>query len=163
MRQLVAPTLLDTVCLHISRLFIAGLSPIAPGTCGSALAALVAPWLFLPLSMSARVIVLVLVFIFGSLISTRVERMLGVKDPGEAVIDELLGIWLVLLPFKEPSWLFIGVAFVLFRFFDILKPWPVRASENWLPEGWGIMIDDVLAGLQALLVIAVLQYFGILL
>jgi phosphatidylglycerophosphatase A len=162
MRPPAAATLLDAVCLHVSRLFIAGLSPIAPGTCGSALAALAAPWLFLPLPMWARAAVLALVFIIGSLMTTRVERMLGVKDPGEAVIDELLGVWLVLLPFKEPSWLFIGVAFVLFRFFDILKPWPVRASEDWLPGGWGIMIDDVLAGLQALLVIYVLQYFGIL-
>ncbi|MEG1609649.1 MAG: phosphatidylglycerophosphatase A, partial [Bilophila sp.] len=87
-------------------------------------------------------------------------RLLGRKDPGEIVIDELLGLWLVLLPFPNPDWVRIGAAFLLFRLFDMTKPWPVRASENWLPDGYGVMLDDVLAGVQALLVLLLLGWFG---
>ena len=90
----------------------------------------------------------------------RGEQILGYKDPGEIVIDELLGMWLVLLPFSDPGWAKIGIAFVLFRIFDMWKPWPVHASESWLPGGYGIMIDDVMAGLQALLVMWLLQLVG---
>ena len=69
-------------------------------------------------------------------------------------------MWLVLLPFSNPGWAKIGIAFVLFRIFDMWKPWPVHASESWLPGGYGIMIDDVMAGLQALLVMWLLQLVG---
>lgn len=62
------------------------------------------------------------------------------------VIDELVGVWLVLLPFARPGFGLVLAAFAFFRLFDILKPWPVRASETWLPAGFGVMIDDVLAG-----------------
>ena len=65
-----------------------------------------------------------------------------------------------LLPFSDPGWAKIGIAFVLFRIFDMWKPWPVHASESWLPGGYGIMIDDVMAGLQALLVMWLLQLVG---
>ncbi len=78
--------------------------------------------------------------------ATRGEQLLGRKDPGEIVIDELLGMWLVLLPFTRPGWGTIGLAFLLFRVFDMWKPWPVHASESWLPDGYGVMIDDVMAG-----------------
>lgn len=147
---------MDAFILAVCRLGFAGLSPIMPGTCGSALAALLAPFLFLPLPLWARAVVLVLVFWLGGMAATRVEQLLGRKDPGEIVIDELLGMWLVLLPFTRPGWGTIGLAFLLFRVFDMWKPWPVHASESWLPDGYGVMIDDVMAGLQALLVMGLL-------
>ena len=115
---------------------------------------------FIPLPFVARIVVLVLVFWIGGMAATRGEQILGYKDPGEIVIDELLGMWLVLLPFSNPGWAKIGIAFVLFRIFDMWKPWPVHASESWLPGGYGIMIDDVMAGLQALLVMWLLQLVG---
>ena len=87
--------------------------------------------------------------------------MLERKDPGEVVIDELVGVWLVLLPFESPSFWLVLAAFAFFRFFDISKPWPVRASENWLPDGFGIMIDDVVAGVWALLCVALLRLIGL--
>ena len=148
---------MDKLILAFCRLGFAGLSPIMPGTCGSALAAVLAPFLFIPLPFVARIVVLVLVFWIGGMAATRGEQILGYKDPGEIVIDELLGMWLVLLPFSDPGWAKIGIAFVLFRIFDMWKPWPVHASESWLPGGYGIMIDDVMAGLQALLVMWLLQ------
>lgn len=151
---------MDKLILAFCRLGFAGLSPIMPGTCGSALAAVLAPFLFIPLPFVARIVVLVLVFWIGGMAATRGEQILGYKDPGEIVIDELLGMWLVLLPFSDPGWAKIGIAFVLFRIFDMRKPWPVHASESWLPGGYGIMIDDVMAGLQALLVMWLLQLVG---
>lgn len=153
---------MDTLILAVCRLGFAGLSPVMPGTCGSAVAALLAPFLFLPLPLWGRALVLVLVFWLGGMAATRGEQLLGRKDPGEIVIDELLGMWLVLLPFARPGWGAIGLAFLLFRVFDMWKPWPVHASESWLPDGYGVMIDDVMAGLQALLVMGLLHFGGLL-
>lgn len=158
--QSIERVVMDKLILAFCRLGFAGLSPIMPGTCGSALAAVLAPFLFIPLPFVARIVVLVLVFWIGGMAATRGEQILGYKDPGEIVIDELLGMWLVLLPFSDPGWAKIGIAFVLFRIFDMWKPWPVHASESWLPGGYGIMIDDVMAGLQALLVMWLLQLVG---
>ena len=151
---------LDAVSLGYCRLLIAGLSPVMPGTCGSALAAVLAPFLFLPLSFTARVVVLALIFWSGALAATRVESLMDCKDPGSIVIDELLGLWIVLLPFRQPGLLQIMVAFLLFRLFDMWKPWLVHASETWLPAGYGGMIDDAVAGLMALAVMGVLCLVG---
>lgn len=154
---------LKRLCIiSYARLGIAGLSPIMPGSCGSLIAAILAPWLFIPFSTFTRVLILIFIFWTGSLVGTIVEQLLQKKDPKEVVIDELLGLWVVLLPFKNPGWIFIGLAFILFRIFDIIKIWPVNASETWLPGGYGIMIDDVVAGLQALLIISILYWTGYL-
>ena len=83
---------MDKLTLAFCRLGFAGLSPIMPGTCGSALAAVLAPFLFIPLPFVARIVVLVLVFWIGGMAATRGEQILGYKDPGEIVIDELLGM-----------------------------------------------------------------------
>lgn len=148
---------INWLCFFLCRLGVAGLAPFAPGTWGTALAAVLAPWCFMPLSFAWRAAVLVSVFVVGGMAASRVETVLGAKDPGQVVIDELLGLWIVLLPFPQASWKLIAVAFALFRVFDIIKLWPVRASENWLPGGFGVMIDDVLAGVQALLVLCLLR------
>ena len=148
---------IDRLALFVCRLGFAGLSPRAPGTCGTALAAVLAPWCFLPLSCFWRGVALLAIFFLGALAATRAERVLGVKDPGQVVIDELLGLWLVLWPFAHPTWKTIAAAFVLFRLFDIAKFWPVRASETWLPDGYGVMLDDVAAGVQALVALAALR------
>lgn len=137
--------------LAFCRLGFAGLSPKAPGTVGSALACLIAPICFIPLNLPERCGLLIAIFCIGGLAATRAEQLLGQKDPGQVVIDELLGVWLVLLPLTTPVFWDYVFAFVLFRIFDIAKPWPVKSSENWLPAGWGIMIDDAVAGCWALL------------
>ena len=94
--------------------------------------------------------------------ATRAEILLGRTDPGEVVIDELVGVWIALLPLGAGQWSWPGLvwAFALFRLFDIWKPWPVHASENWLPAGWGIMLDDILAGLMAMCCMLVLRALG---
>ncbi len=150
----------DFCVLAFCRLGVAGLSPVLPGTCGTLLALLVAPVLFLPLPLAGRAALLALLFVAGGRAATRAEQLLGRKDPGEIVIDELLGMWLVLLPFAEPSRLTIVWGVVLFRLFDMLKPWPVRASESWLPAGYGVMLDDAAAALYTLAALGLLSRLG---
>ena len=70
-------------------------------------------------------------------------------------------MWLVLSPPARAGLSRCRAAFAFFRLFDILKPWPVRASETWLPAGFGVMIDDVLAGLWALVCVALLRWLGL--
>lgn len=149
---------LDTLALGVARLGPAGLSPKAPGTAGSLVAVLLAPWFFLPWSMPVRVLLLIALFFGGAIAATRAERLLARKDPSSVVVDELVGQWIVLLPLGFVPTMAAGpalngtpillllAAFALFRLFDIAKPWPIRASEHWLPAGYGIMIDDVIAG-----------------
>jgi len=153
----------NKVVLHFSRLGPAGLSPKAPGTAGSLLSVLLAPFLFLPLSLPWRLGLLATIFLAGGLASSRAEVLLGRKDPGCVVIDELVGQWTALLCLNSfsPSstWrdaAFLLIPFFFFRLFDIWKPWPVYDSQEWLPGGWGIMIDDVLAGLWALLCVGLI-------
>jgi phosphatidylglycerophosphatase A len=89
--------------------------------------------------------------------ATIVARESGRKDPQFVVIDEVAGQWIALL-FCPPDWRSALIALALFRLFDITKPFPVRQLEN-LPEGWGIVFDDVAAGLYALGVASILRIF----
>lgn len=155
------PRGLDRLALEVARVWYAGRSPVAPGTVGAAVAALLAPWLFLPLPLGWRVVVLLVVFCGGAWAAGRAARVLGRCDPGSVVIDEVAGQWMTMLPFATLSPLGVLAAFVLFRVFDILKPGPVGASESWLEGGPGIMIDDVVAGICAAAVLAVLLWLGL--
>ena len=134
--------ILEYLILAYCRLGIAGLSPRAPGTAGSALAACWRRAIFLPLPLWGRLLFLAVIVVTGGLAATRAEILLGRTDPGEVVIDELAGVWIALLPLGADQWSWPGLvwAFALFRLFDIWKPWPVHASETWLPAGWGIML-----------------------
>ena len=87
------------------------------------------------------------VFLIGGLAAGRAEVILGQKDPNRINIDELMGQWLTFLPFASLGPWQLALGFLFFRIFDILKPWPVRQSEHWLPGGFGIMIDDAVAGI----------------
>ena len=125
--------------------FGCGLVPVAPGTAG----ALGAVPLYLLASMGGRATVAVTAAAaigIGVWSSTIVERELGEKDPQSVVIDEVAGFLLTMLPVKRPTWRSITTGFVLFRLLDTIKPWPVRRFER-LPGGWGIVFDDVAAGL----------------
>lgn len=148
-------TSIDALALHLATLGPAGRMPRAPGTWGSLAAAVLAPFLFLPLPFWARIAALLLLFPVGAWSAGRAEHVLGRKDPGHVVVDELWGQWIALLPLaaSETSW--IIPAFLFFRLFDIAKPWPVRASERWLRGGRGVMIDDGFAGLYAMLAVLV--------
>lgn len=149
----------DRLILAFCRVEPAGLSPKAPGTMGSLVAVLLAPFIFMPLGLPVRLLVLAALFVLGGLAASRAEKILGREDPGCVVIDEVLGQWIALLPFTALVWWELGIAFALFRLFDIAKPWPVKASEDWLPGGFGIMIDDLFAGVYAMIGLYLLKLF----
>ena len=134
--------------------FGSGFIPFAPGTWGSAAAVGLWWWLLAPLSLLLQCTVLVAVFVLGTGLTRRVQGRWGVRDDGAIVIDEFVGQWLVLLALPREV-LPVAGAFLLFRFFDILKPWPVRAVERRVPGARGVMADDVVAGVLAAAVIHV--------
>ena len=135
----------------IATCFGAGYSPVAPGTVASALTVALL-WL-IPFSRGGLVVFLVVVVAVGVWAAQVAERQLGGKDPGAIVIDEVAGMTLsvVALPLT-PAVLLSG--FVLFRIFDVVKPPPAHASQR-LPGGVGVMLDDVIAGVYALIILAV--------
>jgi phosphatidylglycerophosphatase A len=144
-------TVLDRLALLIATAFGAGYSPIAPGTAGSAVAVLIL-WL-VPFSRGGLVLFLVAVVVIGTWAADVAERRLGGKDPGAIVIDEVAGMTLSVVAFPlTPGVLLAG--FVLFRIFDVVKPPPARESQRFR-GGIGVMIDDVIAGLYALAILAV--------
>jgi phosphatidylglycerophosphatase A len=140
--------------------FGSGLAPKAPGTVGTLLGWLLFPALSWSLSDGMLLGLLVIFFIGGVLAAGRAGRALGVPDHGAIVWDEMVAIWLVLV-FAPPTLLWQAVAVALFRFFDIVKPPPVRNVEAALKGGFGVMADDIVAAAYALLVMAILvRLFG---
>lgn len=135
-----------------------------PGTWGSLGAALI--WFavsrgiaeeFQPAVLACLIVIAVAV---GIPAATTVARTSGKKDPQNVVIDEVAGQWITLL-FVPVSWKTLLIGFILFRGFDILKPPPVRQLER-LPEGTGIVVDDVAAGVYSLVIMQLLLHFGLL-
>ena len=134
--------------------FGSGYSPLAPGTAGTVVGLV----LFLPLSLLpplGQLVATALTFVLGLLVSTHVSRRLSLKDPGIVVIDEIVGMWvsLLFLPLTAAA---VGLAFLLFRLLDMIKPYPARQFEA-LPEGLGIMADDLMAGIYVNLVLRVID------
>lgn len=131
-----------------------GLSPKAPGTAGSALALLFFP-LLVVLGQIGSLAFIGVATIFGVWLCGKAAEILRVHDHEAIVWDEFVGQWLALWPliavatWQPSTYVGIVLAFILFRFFDILKPWPISWCDNHLKGGFGIMFDDVLAGLAA--------------
>jgi len=128
--------------------FKIGHLPIAPGTWGS-LAAVIGWWLWLQyLDPLVFIVLIITIFTIGVFATNIIIDHTGEKDPSRVVIDEVAGQWLGLLMLPDGTLYIVG-AFILFRFLDILKPWPIRQLEQF-PKGWGVMLDDMLAGLLTL-------------
>jgi phosphatidylglycerophosphatase A len=123
--------------------------PVAPGTAG-ALVGVAIYWAIRFWSPAAQLGVLALVSVVGIWASTRAAEYFGRKDPGQVVIDEVAGQLATLLALSVNA-LGVAIGFLLFRTFDILKPWPIRRLEA-LPGGLGIMADDIVAGIIGWLV-----------
>ncbi len=136
--------------------FGSGLSPFAPGTMGTLVAI---PFIFALKSLGTPGfwIVLLLLFLLGIWLCDQVSRKLGVHDHGGIVWDEMVGYWLS-MAFVPLQWQWLLAAFLLFRFFDIVKPWPIRQLDQKVSGGFGIMIDDIVAALFTMIILAVLQY-----
>lgn len=137
--------------------FGSGLAPKAPGTFGS-LAAIPLFLLLSPLPWLAYLALTLLAIVGGVYICARASRDMGVHDHSAIVWDEVAGMLITL--FMVPlTWQWLLAGFALFRFFDILKPWPISWCDKHLHGGFGIMIDDVLAGVFAFACLQGLIYF----
>ena len=134
-----------------------GASPKAPGTVGT-LAAIPFFLLLQPLALHWYLLVLVVTFVIGIYLCGKTSDDLGVHDHGGIVWDEFVGYWITM--FAAPAgWLWIIIGFILFRIFDIAKPWPIGWADKHVHGGLGIMLDDVLAGLMALACLQLLALF----
>jgi phosphatidylglycerophosphatase A len=142
--------------------FGAGLLPAGPGTWGS-LAALPLAWLLIRFGGGMALATAgIAVFAAGWWASTALARASGIKDAGSIVVDEVVGQWLTLgiaLLVAPLDLVAYGVGFALFRIFDILKPWPVSWADRSVGGGLGVMLDDILAGIYAGVLLAVGRYF----
>lgn len=138
--------LLSMILKNLATLGFIGYLPFAPGTFGTIAAVIFFALLKPPFAV--HFFLLIAIALFGAFASHRTERMLNEKDSSHIVIDEFAGYSLTILsfPFTLP---YLISAFLLFRFFDILKPPPIRWIEKILPGGAGIMADDLMAGIYA--------------
>ncbi len=143
----------DKIVIAVASGLWAGYSPVAPGTAGSIVGAVIAFLFaaFLGLGSfagTAYSLLTVLTFFVGVWAAGRAEVIYGQKDCGKIVIDEIAGMFvtLYLIPF---DWRWIAAGFFLFRFFDITKPFPARTIDQRMKGGWGVMLDDIAAGIYA--------------
>jgi len=141
----------------IATCFKVGYLPLAPGTWGSIFSILIW-WVFIKdLNLYVFGVIIVLFFIIGIVTSNIMIDELDDNDPSHIIIDELVGQWLALL-FLPKGLINIAIAFILFRFFDIIKPWPISLIEK-LPKGLGVMSDDLVAGFVTLVLIQVVNIY----
>ncbi|HXJ01253.1 MAG TPA: phosphatidylglycerophosphatase A [Micropepsaceae bacterium] len=139
------------ISTRLATCFGIGWIPFAPGTFASA-AALPFGWLLVLLGWQGVLIGAGLATVVGIWACGAHARKVGLYDPSECVLDEVAGQWVTLVPIalqaRGSDWRPYVMAFLLFRLFDIFKPWPISAAEK-LPGGFGVMMDDVVAGLAA--------------
>ncbi|MBT8436188.1 MAG: phosphatidylglycerophosphatase A [Gammaproteobacteria bacterium] len=144
----VSPKLLRNPLHLLSLGFGSGLMPFAPGTFGT-LAAIPFYLLIAQLGLPYYLVFILLAFGIGVYICQYTSAALGAHDHSGIVWDEFVGFWITMIAVPV-SWQWIVAGFVLFRVFDIVKPWPVKVVDKKMTGGFGIMFDDVLAGLYAL-------------
>ena len=141
----------------IATWFGCGYFPYGPGTVGTLAAVLMAAAAHHYLNSGRLTFLIAILILLVPAIwsATQTARLLDREDPGIVVVDEVLGLWVTLLGATALNWKSFTAAFVLFRIFDIWKPWPIRRLED-LPEGTGIVVDDLAAGVYA----AIMLYIG---
>ena len=138
----------------IATFLYTGYIPLAPGTWGSLATVFIAYFLF-PLNIPLQILIVTAMLITGAFVSNRAKDIYG-EDGGPIVIDETAGMLLTLI--GVPKYFgYYAAAFLLFRFFDIIKPYPARQSER-IPSGWGVMADDIIAGFYGLITIHAIIY-----
>lgn len=148
--------LLNPSCL-VALGFGSGLVPVAPGTAGT-LAAIPLYLLLQEFSLIIYLAVLLVMLTGGILVCGYTAERLGVHDHPAIVWDEVVG-YLITMTAAPAGWIWVAAGFVLFRLFDILKPWPIGWLDRRVHGGMGIMLDDVIAGVFAAVVLQVVAYF----
>ena len=139
----------------------AGYSPVAPGTCGTIVAIPLA-WALAPLLPWQFILVTAAVTAVAIWAAHRADLAWGSHDSQRIVIDEVAGYLVTMTFVSRTSGVALGIGFIVFRAFDILKPPPVRWLDENLPGGWGVVLDDVAAGVMGAAVMVALQHFGAL-
>jgi phosphatidylglycerophosphatase A len=136
------------VAVMLATFFGCGYFPWGPGTIGSLAGVAIAGLLHFSGGFSRPALLILTLLLLGPAVwaATHTARVVGREDPGLVVVDEVLGQWVTLLGAAIRDWKTLLAAFLLFRLFDIWKPWPIKKFEK-LPEGFGIIADDVVAGL----------------
>ncbi|MBC8214682.1 MAG: phosphatidylglycerophosphatase A [Candidatus Marinimicrobia bacterium] len=140
----------------ISTFFGVGYLPKAPGTWGSLVALII--WWFVPIDdIFLQTSLIMIAIVLGVYTSAKFSKEINKSDPSEVVIDEVVGMWIALFIIPKSIFLYV-TSFILFRILDITKPLIIDKAQK-LPNGWGIMMDDVIAGLIAWMI--VLGIYGI--
>ena len=145
------------LCFTLGTVLGIGYLPFAPGTFGS-LAAILTVY-FTSASDMVGVVVIIVLSVIGIIASTYIEKSKG-HDAGIIVIDEYVGQWISVL-FLPRTILVLILGFILFRIFDIVKPYPVNKSQS-LKAGWGVMADDILAGLISNIILQLILFTGMI-
>ena len=142
--------------LFLATGFGVGYSPIAPGTAGTLIAI---PVYFFLSAIPSPIYEITLIgfFFLSAWISENVEVLFKRKDDGRIVIDEMMGFFITMLWVPKTA-RFIVIGFFLFRFFDILKPFPIRRLEKKIKGGFGVVLDDVLAGIYANIILQIISF-----
>lgn len=141
--------------------FGSGLAPKAPGTFGSAFALLFVP-LWLQLGFYGSLIAILIMSVVGIYICGHTAKVINVHDDGRIVWDEFAGQSITFLPLlylQQMNWMWVIVGFVLFRIFDIWKPFPISWADQKVSGGLGIMLDDIIAGLWVALCIFMIHFY----
>ena len=135
------------LCILLGTGFYSGYFPLAPGTAGTVVG-IGFSWCFSQFSPAIYGITVLAFIFFSAWIAEGAEKIFQKKDDPSIVIDEIAG-FLVAITWIPWNWSNVGIGFILFRFFDIIKPFPSRWIEKNLPGGWGITLDDIVAGIYA--------------
>jgi len=157
MAEKISPQLLRHPVDFLALGFGSGLLPRAPGTAGT-VAAIPLYLLVQSLTLPVYLPLVAVLFLIGIPICAHTANRLGVHDHPGIVWDEIVG-YLVTMTFAPVGWPWVLAGFVLFRFFDVLKPWPIRWLDRRVGGGFGIMVDDLLAGVAAAAVLQLLVIF----
>ena len=136
-----------------------GLSPFAPGTAGT-LVGIPVYMVFSRFSWSLYLLSVVALSLFAVYVSQEAERIYNEKDPGRIVIDEIVGFQVTMFLVAPTVW-HILCGFIIFRIFDIIKPFPIHLCENKLPGGYGVVGDDIVAGIYGNILLLLLIRFVI--
>ena len=157
MAEKLSPGLLKHPVDFLALGFGSGLVPRGPGTAGTVMA--IPVYLLLqPLPLNVYIALVAALFVAGIPICTHTARRMGVHDHPGIVWDEIVG-YLVTMTFAPAGWFWTVTGFVLFRLFDIAKPWPIRLLDRSIGGGFGIMVDDLLAGILAAAVLQLLVIY----
>ena len=145
----------SSIAEWLGTVFKIGKLPLAPGTWSSLIASLVWLFLFDGIDLIVLPIITIIIFFIGIISSQRIVNETNDNDPSRIVIDEWVGQWITFtfLPVKLSNFV---IGLTLFRFFDIIKPFPVKSAEK-LSGGWGVMMDDVVAGIMSFIILCILN------